>query len=160
MFHLGVRHQKYCSEKACQVASHRAAQKKLRASAKGPKPEDEVERVLAWRARRREQAQAKVGVLRDDCPSEVIDRQEDSRGAVVLRDDCLDRNPLIIGLISQLSGVLRDDIEPVLKALHSRGQMILGKGPGIGVEPERSEEDAGRETSVVGGTSEAGTGTV
>ena len=70
------------------MASHRAAQKKLRASPKGPKPEDEVERVRAWRARNREAAQAKAGVL-------------------------------------------RDDIEPVLKALHSRGQMILGKGPGI-----------------------------
>jgi hypothetical protein len=131
VFHLGVRHQKYCSEKACQVASHRAAQRKLRASPKRPKPEDEVERVRAWRAKQREQAQAKAGVLRDDCPSEVVDRQEDSSGTVVLRDDCLDRNPLIIGLISQLSGVLRDDIEPVLRSLHSRGQMILGKGPGI-----------------------------
>jgi len=131
VFHLNVRHQKYCSEKACQVASHRAAQKKLRASPKGPKPEDEVERVRKWRAKRREQVQAEVAVLRDDCHSEVVDRQDDSRGMVVLRDDCLDHNPLIIGLISQLSGVLRDDIEPVLKSLHSRGQMILGKGPGI-----------------------------
>jgi hypothetical protein len=38
---------------------------------------------------------------------------------------------LIIGLISQVSGVLQDHIELVVKELHSRGQMILGRGPGI-----------------------------
>ena len=131
VLHLNVRHQKYCSERACQRASHRAAQKKFRASPKGPEKKDEVERVQKWRAKRQEQAEVKGVVLRDDCHSEVVDGQDDSGGAVVLRDDCLDHNPLIIGLISQVSGVLRDDIERVLKSLHSRGQMILGKGPGI-----------------------------
>lgn len=70
-------------------------------------------------------------MLRDDCLTEVVDMQNVAVNQVVLRDDCLDQNPLIIGLIAQVSGVLRDDIEPVLKSLHSRGQMILGKGPGI-----------------------------
>ena len=70
-------------------------------------------------------------MLRDDCMAEVVDTQNVVAEAAVLRDDCLEQNPLIIGLIAQVSGVLRDDIEPVLKSLHSRGQMILGKGPGI-----------------------------
>ena len=91
----------------------------------------EVERVRQWRARRREQGQREAVVLRDDCILEPVDKQVVVADPVVLRDDCLDHNPLMIGLISQVSGVLRDDIEPVLKSLHSRGQMILGKGPGI-----------------------------
>jgi len=70
-------------------------------------------------------------LLQDDCKSEVVDRKGDKVGAVVLQDYCLERDPLIIGLISQISGVLQDDIEPTIKRLHSRGQMILGKGPGI-----------------------------
>jgi hypothetical protein len=83
------------------------------------------------RAKWKQQAKGKEAVLRDDCNAEVVAGKDDSDRVVVLRDDCLDNNTLIIGLISQLSGVLRDDIEPVLKSLHSRGQMILGKGPGI-----------------------------
>ena len=128
---MDVRHQKYCSDKSCQRASHRASQKKYRASSKGPRKEDEVERMQKRRANRKKQAAVKEAVLRDDCYAEVVDDKDDSSRVVVLRDDCLDHNPLIIGLISQLSGVLRDGIEPVLKSLHSRGQMILGKGPGI-----------------------------
>ena len=91
---------------------------------------DEVERVRQWRARRKE-SREREAVLRDDCLVEVVDTQNVVAGTVMLRDDCLEQNPLIIGLIAQVSGVLRDDIEPVLKSLHSRGQMILGKGPGI-----------------------------
>jgi len=88
-------------------------------------------RVQAWREKRRKEALANEAVLQDDCQSEVPDRQSYSGGAVVLQDDCLDQNPLIIGLISQVSGVLQDHIELVVKELHSRGQMILGRGPGI-----------------------------
>lgn len=84
-----------------------------------------------WRKARRERPPDRGGVLQDDCQSEVADMQEDKVGAVVLQDYCLERDPLIIGLISQISGVLQDDIEPMIKTLHSRGQMILGKGPGI-----------------------------
>jgi len=69
-------------------------------------------------------------VLRDDCQSEVVDKEHDNGVQAVLRDDCLEHNPLIIGLISQVAGVLRDDIATAVKRLHSRGQMILGKGPG------------------------------
>ena len=127
-------HQKYCTAEACQRESHRVAQAKLRGSAKGMMSAkdraDEVERVRQWRARRKE-SREREAVLRDDCLVEVVDTQNVVAGTVMLRDDCLEQNPLIIGLIAQVSGVLRDDIEPVLKSLHSRGQMILGKGPGI-----------------------------
>jgi hypothetical protein len=84
-----------------------------------------------WRRRQKEARAAEDAVLRDDCNSEVVDKEQDKVDLVVLRDDCLDQNPLIIGLISQVSGVLRDDIASAVKTLHSRGQMILGKGPGI-----------------------------
>ncbi len=127
-------HQEYCTEKACQRESHRAAQAKLRASPKGMMTAkdraDEVERVRQWRARQKE-TREREAVLRDDCLTEAVDAQNVVAGTAVLRDDCLEQNPLIIGLIAHVSGVLRDDIEPVLKSLHSRGQMILGKGPGI-----------------------------
>lgn len=88
-------------------------------------------RVQAWRKRHQQQREGKEVLLQDDCRMEVIERQEDSCRTVVLQDDCLDRNPLIIGLISQVSGMLQDDIVTTVKSLHSRGQMILGKGPGI-----------------------------
>lgn len=128
------RHQKYCSKEACQRESHRRAQAKYRVTPKGKRyetKEDVAERVRKSRARRREARAAEEVVLRDDCDPEVVEREEDKGGRVVLRDDCLDQNPLIIGLIAQVSGVLRDDIATTVKRLHSRGQMILGKGPGI-----------------------------
>lgn len=74
---------------------------------------------------------AEEALLRDYCNTEVVEGEQDKGVRVVLRDDCLEQNPLIIGLISQISGVLRDDIATAVKRLHSRGQMILGKGPGI-----------------------------
>lgn len=129
-----LRHQKYCSQKACQQVSRRASHAKWRASPNGRdyfKGSAHVMRVQAWREKRRKDALANEAVLQDDCQSEVADRQSDSGCAVVLQDDCLDQNPLIIGLISQVSGVLQDHIELVVKELHSKGQMILGKGPGI-----------------------------
>jgi hypothetical protein len=110
------------------------AQAKYRASAKGKSSTtktDEVKRMQEWRRRQKEARAAEAGVLRDDCNPEVVEREQDKGGLVVLRDDCLEQNPLIIGLISQVSGVLRDDIATTIKRLHSRGQMILGKGPGI-----------------------------
>ena len=127
------RRQKYCSQAACQHASHRASQAKYRVSPKGKSNEtkdDVAERVRKSRARRRGAREAEAAVLRDCCAAEVVETEEDKGSRVVLRDDCLEQNPLIIGLISQISGVLRDDIATTVKRLHSRGQMILGKGPG------------------------------
>jgi len=128
------RRQKYCSEEVCQQASRRVAQAKWRASSKGRdyfKGEVHVRRVQDWRRKRQEQARGQEVLLQDYCASEVTEGQEDKCKAVVLQDYCLERDPLIIGLISQISGVLQDDIEPTIKRLHSQGQMILGKGPGI-----------------------------
>ena len=158
-----IHDQRYCPKPECRLASKMAAQAKWRASAKGRdyfKGSAGVERVRAWRARRRERSSDAGGVLQDLMVSQGTVPQVDRAGRVVLQDLRLEQEPLFIGLIAQLSGVLQDQIEPVLQSLQSKGQMILGKGPGIGVEPERSEEDAGRETSVVGGTSEAGAGAV
>jgi hypothetical protein len=53
-----------------------------------------------------------------------------------LQDDCLKTNPLIIGLISHFSGALQDDIESFVDRLHAKGQMILGRGPGIATNKE------------------------
>ena len=128
------RHQKYCSKEACQRESHRRAQAKYRVSPKGRSDEtkaDVAERVRKSRARRREAREAEAAVLRDYCDPQVAGSEQDKGGAGLLRDDCLEQNPLIIGLIAQVSGVLRDDIEAVIERLHSRGQMILGKGPGV-----------------------------
>jgi len=129
--------QEYCSKEGCQRESHRAAQAKYRASPKGKDcetKEDVAERVRKSRAKRRAARAAEEAVLRDDCNTEVVGQEQDKGCRVVLRDDCLEQNPLIIGLISQVSGVLRDDIASAVKTLHSRGQMILGKGPGIATQ--------------------------
>lgn len=71
------------------------------------------------------------GVLQDVCAPEVIAPQLDNSSMDVLQDVFLDQHPLIIGLISHFSGALQDHIEIVVKSFHSRGRMILGKGPGI-----------------------------
>jgi len=88
-------------------------------------------RVRKSRARRREAKTAKEAVLRDCCRAEDVEHEQDKCGMVVLRDDCLADNPLIIGLIAQLSELKHDDIAPYMKKLHSLGLMILGKGPGF-----------------------------
>ena len=157
------RHQKYCSKEACQRESHRRAQAKYRVTPKGRRDEtkkDVAERMRKSRARRRDARAAEAAVLRDDCNPEVVEREEDKGYRVMLRDDCLDQNPLIIGLISQFSGVLRDDIAPVLKSLHSRGQMILGKGPWVVNQTEGSDGDEGGEAGIVRGTGKACAGAV
>jgi len=60
-----------------------------------------------------------------------------------LQDDCFLKNPLIIGMISHFSGALQDEIAPFMVRLHAKGQMILGKGPGIATNKET--EHAGKE---------------
>ena len=129
-----ARHQKYCCEPECQRASRQAAQAKWRAGPKGRdyfKGSVHVGRVRDWRAKRRKAALEAGGVLQDIMIAKRVEAQEVEGCRVVLQDVCLERHPLIIGLISQISGVLQDDIASVLQSLHSRGQRILGKGPGI-----------------------------
>lgn len=131
------RHQKYCFSETCQRESHRRAQAKYRASPKGKNcdtTEDVAARVRKSRARRREARVAEEAMLRDDCKSERVAAQDDGICLGVLRDDCLEQDPLIIGLISHVLGELRDDIATTVKTLQSRGQMILGKGPGIATQ--------------------------
>ncbi len=129
-----VHDQRYCDEPACRRASKTAAQAKWRASPKGRdyfKGDIHVRRVREWREQHRQKPDEPEGVLQDLMISEPAVAQVDPTERVVLQDLRLERDPLFIGLISQLSGVLQDQIDPVLQSLHSRGQMILGKGPGI-----------------------------
>ena len=41
---------------------------------------------------------AEEALLRDYCNTEVVEGEQDKGVRVVLRDDCLEQNPLIIGL--------------------------------------------------------------
>lgn len=126
--------QRYCDEPACRRASKKAAQKKWLSSPKGRdyfKGAEHVERVRVWRKKRRGQPPESDVVLQDLMISEAVDHQRDTDGSVVLQDLRLERDPLFIGLMAQVTGLLQDEIEPALQRLHSRGQMILGEGPGM-----------------------------
>jgi hypothetical protein len=53
---------------------------------------------------------------------------------VALRNDWESQNPVLVGLIAQFAGVtLQEDIEPMLRHLHSRGRVILNAVPLNGV---------------------------
>jgi hypothetical protein len=50
---------------------------------------------------------------------------------VALQDFSLAQNPAFVGLVSLLTGTLQDDMAPMLERLQTRGQAILGTGPGF-----------------------------
>ena len=131
--------QQYCSDKECRQASHRASQRrwlrrpKNRDYFQGP---EHRERVYAWRKKHpdwRSGRRKKEDVLHDDCHQESpVNRAFERSGGDVLHDDCLMQSPVIVGLIAKLTGggsVLHDEIEEMLRKLHSDGQAILGIVP-------------------------------
>lgn len=105
-----------------------------------------MERVQQWRKAHPGYWRKDWRALQDDCGSQVIATESVVPAKTPLQDDCLKSNPLIIGLISHFSGALQDDIESFVDRLQTKGQMILGKGPGI----ETKEAVHADEACVVG----------
>ena len=131
--------QKYCSDPVCRHTYRIEIQRLWRAQPenrdhfKGPHC---VQRTQAWRKAHPGYWYKKGVALQDDCKGQDAVAVVVTTAELPLQDDCFQKNPLIIGMISHFSGALQDDIESFMVRLHAKGQMILGKGPGITTNKE------------------------
>ena len=142
--------QHYCPEAACQSASKKASQKNWLHSTVGRhyhSGPEQVQRVQAWRKGQPCYWRPKKPALQDSFTTQPVAPQVVTAGLNSsspldnglnrpLQDDWLTQSPLFVGLMSQLTGALQDEIAVQMVRLQTRGQQILRKGPGI--EPERS----------------------
>ena len=136
--------QRHCGAPECKRASKAWRQRRWLAKAEnrdyfhGP---DQVARVRRWRDAhpgywRGEGGRAR-NALQDDCRAQPSGREGDGSGSAprALQDDSQAQLPLLVGLISSLTGIaLQDDIAVLMRRMHARGQRILGAVPGM--EPE------------------------
>ena len=135
-------HQRFCDRPACRAQSKATSQRRWRA-----KPENyeadrgsaHVERVRQWRKANPGYWRRK-SALREICEPQVVAPQatkhelvaEISDRALPLHNLCLAQDALFIGLMSHITGALRENIALQIARFQAHGQMILGKGPGIG----------------------------
>jgi hypothetical protein len=130
--------QRYCPATECQAMSKRVSQARWRANNldyhRGPVA---VRRVQQWRVQnpgywRRKKAPLENRALQDDCISQAVDEQPDGANLeeIALRDNCITQVPILLGLMSILSGfTLQEDIDRFGRELHNKGRQILGTGP-------------------------------
>lgn len=135
-------HQRYCSKPDCRKASKKASQGRWRR-----KPENRacdcgearVIKVQAWRKRHPGYWKRKPKPISAPQPtdSQWVNPEQRSRNATAaqispLRDLCLEKNPVFVGLLSMVTGsTLRDDIAATSRQLVLMGENILGfKAPG------------------------------
>ena len=124
----------YCRAAACKKASARKANERWRA--KNPDHHtgsEAIIRVQAWRAAhpgywRRKTEPLEPIALQDDCIAQVVDDQKEgvTLEHFALQDDCIVQSPVLLGLISSLTGsALQDDIAVTCRDLHKQGRRIL-----------------------------------
>ena len=137
-----ARHQRYCSEPACRLASKAASQRQWLA-----KPENQdyfrgpeaVARVRRWRAehpgywrRVRQNAENSADALQEDCRAQTLATQGSpaDSGGVALQEVLSAQPAVLIGLIAHLTdSPLQEDIVRSSRRLLQLGQDILhGRG--------------------------------
>jgi len=136
-------HQEYCNRPACQAVSRHVSHQRW--LAKPPnrdyhRGQGHVERVRAWRKAHPGYWRKGTGALQDLCsaqPVAVQDSKHDLKSGIPtearpLQDLCLAQDPLFVGFMAHLTGALQEDIASQLIRFQTHGQMILGRGPGIG----------------------------
>jgi hypothetical protein len=146
-----ARKQKYCSKPACRAASKKAGQKKW--TDKNPhyfKDKIHVERVRKWRKANPGRSRRKSSdvVLQDHCDL-IADVNQDvtlhfptetpvfATESPVLQDFCITQHPVIIGIISHLTGcVLQDEIDAITRRLEQLGQDVINPNPGGCYDPQ------------------------
>ncbi len=127
--------QEFCSQPRCRKASKAASQRRCR-----EKPENkdhwrgpaQVERVRIWRKAhpqywKRSPSPWRIA-LQEDCLVETIQpKGSKPRSALSpLQDDCLPQDPLVLGLVSILTGsTLQEDIAATCRHLVTKGHEIL-----------------------------------
>lgn len=134
-----ARHQRFCSEPECHRASKAASQAKWLNSPKGQgyfSGPDQVERVRTWRKKHPDHVpkpRLSPKPLQDPLNPQPVDNKElkDSLVEEALQDLCSAQNPLVVGLISSLTGdLLQDDIAESIIRIHDRGCEILDRRSG------------------------------
>ena len=143
--------QHYCGATECQAMSKRASQARWRKKNSdyhsGPVA---VQRVQEWRAKnpgywRSKKAPLEKTPLQEDCISQAVDEQSDDATLkeIALRDNCITQLPIILGLMSTLSGfTLQEDIDRFGRELHKKGRQILGNRPVDAVNQKSNQNHA------------------
>jgi len=141
--------QRYCnSTLGCRLASRCAASKKYRAGKRG---DDEfrradVERVRKWRgnnpgySRKSKENRKKDDALRDIVPEEKPPGLDALRDIVIFQQACFQ------GLVSLVTGALRDDIGMRMNSLYDKGIALSKEGCATIVKedfPHETEGDRG-----------------
>lgn len=152
--------QRYCRQAACRRASKADSQRRWLGKPgnadyfRGP---DNVERVQAWRKahpgywrRSKRRRAALQDILITQPPAEQAPAPPDDASA--LQDGLSAQSPLIVGLISHLTGsALPEDIAVMTRQLHSRGRAVLGTDvprPAYGKTPHCKGPGAARAAPV------------
>lgn len=129
--------QKYCNRtEECRRASHCAASKKYRDSKKGDASfrRGEIERMEKWRRRnpgysgRGKEKRKKDDALRDIVP------EGKSPELLELRDIVISQQACFKGLVSFVTGALRDDIGMKMNAFYDKGIALSKEGCAINVK--------------------------
>ncbi len=142
--------QHYCSAIECQAVSKRASQARWRK--KNPDYHSglvAVERVQQWRVKnpgywRSKKVPLEKTPLQEDCSSQAVDEQPDDATLEesALRDNCITQLPIMLGLMSTLSGfTLQEDIDRFGRELHKRGRQILGNRPVDAINRKSNQND-------------------
>lgn len=131
-------HQRYCSEAACRKASKMESQRRWLAK---PGNGDHycgsanVERVREWRRQYPGYWKRKRRACGDALQDFVVAQSagvEGDKSSFALQELAAAQVPLRVGLVSVLTGdALQDVVVNRARELVAKGQMILGKGPGI-----------------------------
>ena len=141
----------YCGATECQAMSKRVSQARWRQKNpdyhRGPVA---VQRVRQWRAQnpgywRSKKTPLKKLPLQEDCIAQAVDKQRDDATLkeIALRDDCITQLPVMLGLISVLSGfTLQEDIDRFGRELHKKGRQILGNRPVDAVNQKSNQNHA------------------
>lgn len=154
--------QRYCDREGCRQESKAASQRAWLSkpgNADWWKGEANVIRMQEWRRahpgysrRRGPRRRVALQVLLNPQPTPLqppvppdgaVALQEAS---VALQDDWKQQPPIVVGLVAHLTGLaLQEDIDPILRSMHSHGRAILGidvQRPDYGKTTDRSRTGA------------------
>lgn len=147
--------QRYCCKEGCRQASKAASQRAWLSkpgNADWWKGEANVIRMQEWRRthpgysrRRGPRRRVALQVLLNPQPA-APQPPVAPDAAVALQDDWKQQPPMVVGLIAHLTGLaLQEDIDPILRSMHSHGRAILGidvQRPDYGKTTDRSRTGA------------------
>ena len=137
-------HQEYCTSLACRKVSRRASSKKYRDRQKDKEQfkQDEYKRVKAWRENnpgywkrnKNEKKSEKSSALRDFASGQI------DHEITALRDLLNFQQTVFKGVISQITGALRDNIGSEIRFFYDKGKEISDTGFEIVTPPLRGKE--------------------